>query len=328
MTSELISAGVALLLGACGFILNTNVENKGIRYHIIRNFIWFLAIVSVLAAIAFYIYGNAKDLFVAYIIVTLIAANIILGIFSCVYYYKYYPFSNSSRPNTSSTGGVIAFNSNKDYNDIINPLEEKAQEIITLTKRLNIAFKPEELIKEIATQRFGQSSFEQTERNNYNIYVQAHERRRRAFFSYLASGKEYYEIYCGSELKKYIETFYHNGTDNLDRQYLSKQIHNWIKTIQQYPNYHVIICCKEGVAIPLKYKIYDRKYVVMHDSVGKHPQNRVNAFMITETEAVAKFVTDFETIWNLSEHQNQNSASTCTWIQTNLIDPFIGGQKS
>lgn len=326
MTSELISAAVALLLGVFGFIINTKVEDKGIKYLIIRNVLCFLTIVSLLAAVAFYIHGKANNFLIPYIIGILIVATIVFGVISCVYYYKYYPFSKSSSQTTSTPGGVVAFNSNKDYNETINPLEENAHEIITLTKRLNIAFKPEALIKEIATQRFGQASFEQTEQNNYNIYVQAHERRRRAFFSYLASGKDYYEIYCGSELINYIETFYHNGTDNLNRQYLSEQIQNWLNTIHQYPNYHVIICCKEGVSIPLKYKIYDRKYVTMHDSVGKHPQNRVNSFMITDPATVAKFVTDFETIWNLAEYQNQSVDSTCAWIQTNLIDAFIGGQ--
>lgn len=328
MAKELASAAISFLTGVFGLIIHTKSEDKGIKYIIIRNVLWGLCVGSCLIGVGFYIHSHCSDFLIFYVIITLSLLVLIFLIMSCFWFYKYYPFSNTKSLNVSASDGVIAFNSNKDYNDTINPLEENANEIITLTKRINIAFKPEALIKEIANQRFGQAAFEQTEKNNYSIYVDAHKRRKHAFFSYLASGKEYYEIYCGSELIKYIETFYHNGTDNLDRKYLTDQITNWLDTIRKYPNYHVIICGKEGVSIPLKYKIYDRKYVVMHDSVGKHPQNRVNSFMITAPETVSKFVTDFETIWNLSESQNQSKDSICQWIQTNLIDQFMGERKT
>ena len=263
--------------------------------------------------------------FFPYIIGVLTITSIIFVVLSFYWYYKKYTTTKTvpNQTNTDCSAGVYTFNSNKEYNDEINPLEEKAKEIIALTKRINIVFKPDELIKEMAEQRFGRTSFERFEKNNYEVYVGAHRKRKQAFFSYLAAGKIYYEIYCGEELEKYVETFYHNGTHDLNREYMIELINNWLKAIREYENYHVIICCKEGVAIPLKYKIYDRKYVVMHDSVGKHPQNRVNSFMITDGEAVSKFVLDFETIWNLADYQNQSRESICQWIQVNLVEKYL-----
>ena len=325
MVKELLSAAVSFLTGVFGFIINTKTEDKGIKYIIIRNILWGLCVGSALAGGGFYLRSHYKKYLFFYIIVVLLLIALVFLIMSCFWFYKYYSSLNSNFSNEPSNGGVVAFNSNKDYNDAINPLEENSNEIITLTKRINIAFKPDALIKEIANQRFGQVTFEQSEKNNYDIYIDAHKRRTRAFFSYLASGKEYYEIYCGNELIKYIENFYHNGAENLDRKYLLEQINKWLETIRKYSNYHVLICCREGVSIPLKYKIYDRKCVVMHDSVGKHPQNRVNSFMITDSKTVSKFVIDFETIWNLSEAQDQSKDSICQWIQTNLVDKFEKG---
>ena len=325
MTKEVISICIALLLGIFGLIVNTKDDDKGIQYIVFRNLLWFLFAGCVAAAPAFYIHSHYQDFFFPYIIVILIITTLLLFVLSLYLRYKLYITAKTvlHQTNADCSAGAIAFNSNKAYNDTINPLEENAKEIISLTKRINIVFKPDELIKEMAEQRFGKTSFERSEKNNYKVYVNAHKKRKQAFYSYLAAGKTYYEIYCGEELENYVETFYHNGTHDLNRKYLSELISNWLKAIREYDNYNVIICCKEGAAIPLKYKIYDRKYVVMHDSVGKHPQNRVNSFMITDGDAVSKFVLDFETIWNLADYQNQSKESICQWIQVNLVEKYL-----
>lgn len=334
MIEKLLGFAVTFLMGVFGFILNVKKENKGFSYKLIRDALWILCGGSILGAIGVLVYTYKQVYFKTYLVSIFVLMGIGL-LFLCVYRsYKYYKITsvleneqenrtvNEEHKSREGDAGIIVFNSNKDYNDNINPLEENAKEIITLTKRINIVFKPDKLIHEIAEQRFGHDSFELERKNNYEVYVNAHKVRKRAFFDYLDSGKTYYEIYCASDLIKYIETFYHNGTENLDKKYLKEEIEIWMETIKKYDNYHVIICYTEGVVIPIKYKIYDRKFVVIHDSVGKHPQNRVNSFMISDPIAVEKFVKDFEVLWNLSNSQNQTNELVCKWIKENLINRF------
>lgn len=342
MDSGWIGALVTLLIGVLNLVLTIKKENKGLMYKIIVGILWLLFAIGIIVLVGKSIEAKYQ---LFYVIVILSIFIVVLIVLCIIIMYKNYKMqkmnvtetniietsateTNAIETSTTETNvieseissGITVFTSNKDYNENINPLELNATEIITLTKRVNIVFKPDMLIHEIAESRFGHESFEIEKKNNYDIYVEAHKIRKRAFLDYLDAAKPYYELYCATDLKQYLRTFYHNGVDNLDKKYLKEELIAWMETIRKYDNYHVIICEQEGVVIPIKYKIYDRKIVVIHDSVGAHPQNRVNSYLISDEKAVKSFVKDFEVLWQLANPQKQTSEYVCNWIKCNLID--------
>jgi hypothetical protein len=317
MDSGWVGVLIAILVGVLNLILTVNKENKGIKYKIIVGIMWFLFAVGIIVLVGKEIEVQCR---LVYTIVILSIFSIVLIALCIIIMHKNYKMQKDKFIKSEISSGITVFTSNKDYNDNINPLELNATEIITLTKRVNIVFKPDMLIREIAESRFGHESFEIEKKNGYDIYVEAHKIRKRAFFDYLDASKPYYELYCATDLKRYISTFYHNGVENLDKKYLKEELIAWTEAIKKYDNYHVIICEQDGVVIPIKYKIYDRKVVVIHDSVGSHPQNRVNSYLISDETAVKSFIKDFEVLWQLSNPQKQTREYVCNWIKCNLID--------
>ncbi len=317
MDSGWVGVLIAILVGVLNLILTVNKENKGIKYKIIVGIMWFLFAVGIIVLVGKEIEAQCR---LVYTIVILSIFSIVLIALCIIIMHKNYKMQKDKFIKSEISSSITVFTSNKDYNDNINPLELNATEIITLTKRVNIVFKPDMLIREIAESRFGHESFEIEKKNGYDIYVEAHKIRKRAFFDYLDASKPYYELYCATDLKRYISTFYHNGVENLDKKYLKEELIAWTEAIKKYDNYHVIICEQDGVVIPIKYKIYDRKVVVIHDSVGSHPQNRVNSYLISDETAVKSFIKDFEVLWQLSNPQKQTREYVCNWIKCNLID--------
>ena len=63
MAKEIISSGIAFLLGIIGLIVNTKAEDKGIKYYIARNVLWILCTGCFAAAPAFYIHSHVQDFF-------------------------------------------------------------------------------------------------------------------------------------------------------------------------------------------------------------------------------------------------------------------------
>ncbi len=201
------------------------------------------------------------------------------------------------------------------YTDFVVDTELNAEELIILPKRLNTAYKPESMIREIASQRYGHG----IDNVNYNRYIDGHMERSKQFFSFLDSGKRYYELYNKTTLIEYVMGMHHNGIKSLNAKYMLEMLEAWKETIRKYSsNYYVGLL---DDILPFKYEIFDRKIVSMHETVGKHSKNRVNAFIIREQSVVDSLVSDFETMWDKLEPEQCDVDYICDWIDTYLIKP-------
>jgi len=220
-------------------------------------------------------------------------------------------------------GGVqIESCSSTQYTDFVISEEKKARELIILPKRLNTAYKPHNMIVEIAEQRYGHG----INVAGYNKYIDGHMERSRQFFDFLESGKVYYELFDKHTLIEYVQGMHHNGIKNLNNKYMVEMLKKWKETIKKYPNNYFIGLV--DAILPFKYEIFDRKIVSMHETVGRHAKNRVSALVIREKSVVNNLVNDFETMWNTLDPEECTPDYVCKWIDDFLITPITTSTKS
>lgn len=219
-------------------------------------------------------------------------------------------------------GGVqIESCSSTQYTDFVISEEQKAQELIILPKRLNTAYKPYNMIVEIAEQRYGHG----IDVAGYNKYINGHMERSRQFFSFLENGKVYYELFDKHTLIEYAQGMHHNGIKSLNKKYMLEMLEKWKETIRKYPqNYFIGLV---DAILPFKYEIFDKKIVSMHETVGRHAKNRISALVIRDKGVVKSLVNDFETMWNTLDPEECTPEFVCDWIDKNLIAPIATRKK-
>ena len=223
---------------------------------------------------------------------------------------------NDPRDGWIRGGTQIESCSSAKYTDFVLAQEKQSNELIILPKRLNTAYKPESMIRDIAEQRYGHG----IDKTSYDKYISGHMTRSKQFFDYLDSGKLYYELFNKCTLIEYVQGMHHNGIKSLNIKYMTEMLERWKATILAHPkNYFIGLV---DAVLPFKYEIFDRKIVSMHETVGQHSKNRVSALIIKEPNIVQCLVNDFETMWDTLAPEECEPEKICEWIDTYLIGPL------
>jgi protein-tyrosine phosphatase len=200
-----------------------------------------------------------------------------------------------------------------EYMKFVLKAEKESKEIRNLHKRINTSYKPEKMIREIAMQRYGNG----VDPTTYRMYIDGHLQRAEGFYSFLNNGNCYYELYNKQTLIKYAKGMNHNGINNLDMHYMIEILEKWKETIRKYSDNYFVGLVDD--ILPFKYELFDKRIVSMHETIGKHAQGRVSAFIIHQESIVHRLYNDFNKIW---DHLDPNSCSPdvlCDWIDSNLI---------
>jgi hypothetical protein len=205
---------------------------------------------------------------------------------------------------------LILTTSPKEYKDLILSVEASATRIDRLPKRISTIFKDEDVVREIAIKRFVRVS------PNIDHYVLEHTQRRELVYSGLRTGLVIREIYNWDELLQYCLSGMHGLNVSIERSSIVRTIENWLTLLENAEGYHVALT---DDPLPFKYEVIDDRLVVLHEAVGRADSHRLNAICVSSTQAAAKFLQDFEIIWERIPAEKRTGEVVADLIRSNLL---------
>ena len=198
------------------------------------------------------------------------------------------------------------------YRQHILQLESGAAQVDRVAKRVFVIFKDRGTIEEIAKQRYGTGS------SYLHGYVEEHEQRRTVFLDALRAGLVCREIYSMEELRAYVLRRKHGSSATLEATHARSLILAWKHGIATLPNYHVGITTEP---IPFKYELVDRTAVIMHEAIGLHESERINAIMLHGAAVADVFQGEFDALWDRIPVRMRTRQDVLAWIEE-VLEPL------
>lgn len=197
-----------------------------------------------------------------------------------------------------------------EYHQSVVELEEHGVDFAFIQSRIAPYFFPPEAVRYVAELRFGAGN------PLLQRYVEAQDKRRKAFFRLIARGAVIREIYPRSRLLSYVTTGSHQGdlwplTPDLMQQLLRE----WQRAIVEFPNYTVAIADEP---VPMKYHVVDRRCVILHEPIGRGDAHRLNSVFMFGNSLAEKFAKDFDLVWDVIDPRWRDSNEISSWIDTDL----------
>lgn len=197
-----------------------------------------------------------------------------------------------------------------EYHQSVVELEEHGVDFAFIQSRIAPYFLPPDAVQYVAELRFGAGN------PLLQRYVEAQDKRRKAFFRLVARGAVIREIYPRSRLVNYVTTGSHLGdlwplTPDLMQQLLRE----WQRAIVQFPNYTVAIADEP---VPMKYHVIDRRCVVLHEPIGRGDAHRLNSVFMFGGSLAERFAKDFDLVWDVIDPRWRDSKEISSWIDTDL----------
>jgi hypothetical protein len=195
-----------------------------------------------------------------------------------------------------------------DYYHVVSDVERKSVDIASVHGKLSIFTKPAPLVRHIADALSINGAMDP---KLHDVYCHSHLTRTDEFINKLRSGSTIKEIYNKNAIERYVYGLSHKGI-TIPIDLMIESLQNFLSFIH-YDGYQVGLT---EDPIVQKYQILDSRIVVSHNFIGQR-NKRIIAMYFSTREAVSKFQSDFDTLWN---NAIIDKKSTIEWVNGMIGD--------